>query len=112
MPGAMCDPSMWPPPAIASLRLHSTAVRATGMVLAPTVSIVPAGIGTTASVPGLGYPAGGAFYSPFGYGFYSPGLVMNAPVVNAAVYRAYGPGQGRYGLGAAGGGIMAQVPIN
>src|SRR3954453_17238391 len=57
-------------------------------------------------------PGGGAFYSPFGYGFYSPGLVMNAPVVNAAVYRAYGPGQGRYGLGAAGGGIMAQVPIN
>jgi hypothetical protein len=28
-------------------------------------------------------PGSGAFYSPFGYGFYSPGLVMNAPVVIA-----------------------------
>jgi len=43
-------------------------------------------------------PGSGAFYSPFGYGFYSPGLVMNAPVVIA-------PGLSRNGL-------TAQVPIN
>jgi hypothetical protein len=43
-------------------------------------------------------PGSGAFYSPFGYGFYSPGLVMNAPVVIA-------PGLARNGL-------TAQVPIN
>jgi hypothetical protein len=43
-------------------------------------------------------PGSGAFYSPFGYGFYSPGLVMNAPVVIV-------PGLARNGL-------TAQVPIN
>ncbi len=32
-------------------------------------------------------PGSGAFYSPFGYGFYSPGLVGYAPVVAAPVYR-------------------------
>ncbi len=32
-------------------------------------------------------PASGAFYSPFGYGFYSPGAVIYAPVVTGSVYR-------------------------
>ncbi len=32
-------------------------------------------------------PGAGAFYSPFGYGFYSPALVGYAPVVAAPVYR-------------------------
>jgi hypothetical protein len=41
-------------------------------------------------------PGTGAFYSPFGYGFYSPGLVAYAPVVTVPVYRggAYVPGKG------------------
>ena len=46
-------------------------------------------------------PAGGIFYSPFGWGFYSPGLVYRAPfygghvyhTFNAANVRAWGPGQ-------------------
>jgi hypothetical protein len=45
-------------------------------------------------------PAGGIFYSPFGWGFYSPGLVYQAPfygghfshTFNAANVRAWGPG--------------------
>jgi hypothetical protein len=45
-------------------------------------------------------PAGGIFYSPFGWGFYSPGLVYRAPfygghfnhTFNAANVRAWGPG--------------------
>jgi FecR protein len=32
-------------------------------------------------------PANGAFYSPFGWGFYSPGVVGYAPVVTVPVYR-------------------------
>jgi hypothetical protein len=32
-------------------------------------------------------PAYGAFYSPFGWGFYSPGVVGYAPVVTTGVYR-------------------------
>ncbi len=32
-------------------------------------------------------PANGAFYSPFGWGFYSPGVVGYAPVVTTPVYR-------------------------
>jgi len=32
-------------------------------------------------------PRSGAFYSPFGYGFYSPALVGYAPVVAAPIYR-------------------------
>ncbi len=32
-------------------------------------------------------PGAGAFYSPFGWGFYSPGAVLYAPVVTAPVYR-------------------------
>jgi hypothetical protein len=41
-------------------------------------------------------PGTGAFYSPFGYGFYSPGLVAYAPVVTVPVYRGgvYVPGKG------------------
>jgi hypothetical protein len=45
-------------------------------------------------------PVGGIFYSPFGWGFYSPGLVYRAPfygghfyhTFNAANVRAWGPG--------------------
>ncbi len=45
-------------------------------------------------------PAGGIFYSPFGWGFYSPGLVYRAPfyvgryphTFNAANVRAWGEG--------------------
>jgi len=32
-------------------------------------------------------PGAGAFYSPFGYGFYSPALVGYAPVIAAPIYR-------------------------
>ena len=32
-------------------------------------------------------PGAGAFYSPFGWGFYSPGVVAYAPVVTGPVYR-------------------------
>ena len=46
-------------------------------------------------------PVGGIFYSPFGWGFYSPGFVNRAPfygghfnhTFNAANVRAWGPGQ-------------------
>jgi hypothetical protein len=46
-------------------------------------------------------PVGGIFYSPFGWGFYSPGLVYRAPfygghfyhTFNAANVRAWGPGE-------------------
>ena len=31
-------------------------------------------------------PGDGAFYSPFGYGFYAPGVVGYAPIVNMPVY--------------------------
>src|ERR1700686_340562 len=45
-------------------------------------------------------PGGGIFYSPFGWGFYSPGLVYRAPfygghfyhAFNGANVRAWGPG--------------------
>src|SRR4051794_14123319 len=60
-------------------------------------------------------PGAGAFYSPFGYGFYSPGLVMNAPVVLAQVYRGrlnYGSSQVHDGVGLPRNGVMTQVPIN
>jgi hypothetical protein len=64
-------------------------------------------------------PGAGAFYNPFGYGFYSPGLVMNAPVVFAPVYRSGAYGSGRWhrgpvssGTTAGGNGIMTHVPIN
>ncbi len=73
-------------------------------------------------------PGMGAFYSPFGYGFYSPGLVAYAPVIIAPVYRGgvnYGPGQVHNGpingwrghplppgTVAGGNGIVTHVPIN
>lgn len=41
-----------------------------------------AGFNTWAWLPGYG-----AFYSPFGWGFYSPGVVGYAPVVTTGVYR-------------------------
>lgn len=49
-------------------------------------------------------PGAGAFYSPFGYGFYSPGAVAYAPVVWAPVSGGggYGPGPVR----------KANVPLN
>jgi len=69
-------------------------------------------------------PGSGAFYSPFGYGFYSPGLVGYAPVVTAPVYRTgnWGRGQwnhngttpanGWHGRGPGNGGVMAAVPVS
>lgn len=35
-------------------------------------------------------PGNGAFYSPFGYGFYGPGVVAFAPVIYAPVYAGSG----------------------
>ncbi len=35
-------------------------------------------------------PGGGAFYSPFGYGFYGPGMVGYAPVIYTPLYRGSG----------------------
>jgi hypothetical protein len=40
-------------------------------------------------------PGDGAFYSPFGYGFYSPGLVGYAPVIYAPVYGGGGVYRGQ-----------------
>ena len=57
MPGARCDPSMRPPPRIASPRVLTTAARGGGVVSATTDSLARAGIGTTDSVPGLGFRA-------------------------------------------------------
>jgi hypothetical protein len=67
-------------------------------------------------------PGAGAFYSPFGYGFYSPGLVTGAPVIVAPVYRGGVYGSGRAYRGpingwqggrvAGGNGIVTNVPIN
>lgn len=86
-------------------------------------------------------PGAGAFYSPFGYGFYSPALVGYAPVIAAPVYRGgrwsgghwngtppangwsgghhngTGPGNGWHGrnpvgAGVPGGGTMAAVPLS
>jgi hypothetical protein len=75
-------------------------------------------------------PGAGAFYSPFGYGFYSPGLVGYAPVIAAPVYRGGNWSGGRWngthtppangwrggqhpiGPGAANGGVMAAVPVS
>jgi len=45
-------------------------------------------------------PGNGAFYSPFGFGFYGPGVVGYAPVIFAPVYRGGGGGvyAGRGGI--------------
>ncbi len=75
-------------------------------------------------------PGSGSFYSPFGYGFYSPGLVGYAPVYSTYLGRGgYGngngyrhhPGQGvpvtasvtngRAGGSAPSSGVLAQVPV-
>jgi hypothetical protein len=74
-------------------------------------------------------PGAGAFYSPFGYGFYSPGLVGYAPVVAAPIYRGgrwtgghwngtHGaPGNGWHGRTPTGAGVpngatLAAVPLS
>lgn len=50
-------------------------------------------------------PGNGAFFSPFGYGFYGPGLVAYAPVVIAPVYGGgYRPGRSTT--------TTASVPVN
>jgi hypothetical protein len=67
-------------------------------------------------------PGAGAFYSPFGYGFYSPGLVGYAPVISAPIYRGgrlsggrwngTPPPNGWHGHQAGSGGAMAAVPLS
>jgi len=65
-------------------------------------------------------PGSGAFYSPFGYGFYSPGVIGYAPIVTVPVYRGgrHGPWNGWHGRGVApgtpvsGNGVVAHVPIS
>ena len=58
-------------------------------------------------------PGSGAFSSPFGYGFYSPGLVGYAPVVVSPLRgRGYGYGYRRgVPAGAVGGVVSAPVPM-
>jgi len=41
-------------------------------------------------------PGNGAFYSPFGWGFYGPGVVAYAPVMGVPYYGGYGYGSGYY----------------
>lgn len=55
-------------------------------------------------------PAYGAFYSPFGWGFYAPGVVGYAPVVSVPVYA----GNGNYWKNhpKPGKGTIATVPVN
>jgi hypothetical protein len=60
------------------------------------------GFNSYAWLPGMG-----AFYSPFGYGFYSPGAVAYAPVVYAPVY-----GGGNRGVWTGRNGVNAAVPVN
>jgi len=48
-------------------------------------------------------PGSGAYYSPFGYGFYAPGSVGYAPVVISPVYGGAFAGRN---------GVMASVPLN
>ncbi len=61
-------------------------------------------------------PGYGAFYSPFGYGFYAPGAVGYAPVVTTTVYRGgtwnstNHPGWTHHHW--SGSSITASVPIN
>jgi hypothetical protein len=65
-------------------------------------------------------PGSGAFYSPFGYGFYSPMAVGYAPVMYAPIYGGGGGGgyrRGQLPTKAAGttntaGGRIAAVPVN
>jgi hypothetical protein len=55
-------------------------------------------------------PINGAFYSPFGYGFYSPGFIGYAPLIYAPIY-GYA---GRPVSGGGGGTVVAKaaVPVN
>ena len=59
-------------------------------------------------------PGDGAFYSPFGWGFYGPGVVGYAPLVYAPIYG--GGGRGQYWRSGQGGvptkGQTAAVPVN
>ncbi len=54
-------------------------------------------------------PGNGAFFSPFGYGFYGPGLIPYAPVVIAPVYRG---GTLRNGYLPGRTATTASVPVN
>ncbi len=64
------------------------------------------GFNSYAWLPGMG-----AFYSPFGYGFYAPGVVAYAPVVYAPVYGGsnHGPWNGHW---SGRNGVTAAVPVN
>ncbi len=53
-------------------------------------------------------PGNGAFFSPFGWGFYGPGVVGYAPVVYAPVYRTGNWQNGRW----TGRGTGATVPVS
>lgn len=64
-------------------------------------------------------PGSGAFFSPFGYGFYSPGLVGYAPVVTMPVYRGGRWNNGKWngtvpvnGWHGHGNGVVAAVPVS
>ncbi len=62
-------------------------------------------------------PGSGAFYSPFGYGFYSPMWVGYAPVMYAPIYGGGGGGWTRRGqlpttATSTTGGKVAAVPVN
>ncbi|HLG96426.1 MAG TPA: FecR domain-containing protein [Bryobacteraceae bacterium] len=64
--------------------------------------------GSWAWVPGDAY-----FYSPFGFGFYSPGLVGYAPVIYAPVYGGgYYTGNGTASGGGGGTTVTKPVPVN
>jgi hypothetical protein len=51
-------------------------------------------------------PINGAFYSPFGYGFYSPGLIGYAPLIYAPIY-----GYNGYPVAGGGGTVVAKAPV-
>lgn len=58
-------------------------------------------------------PGNGAFFSPFGYGFYSPAYVGYAPVIATSVYRGGRPWRDGNGTRTfAGGGVNAAVPVS
>jgi hypothetical protein len=63
-------------------------------------------------------PGSGAYYSPFGYGFYSPLAVGYAPVMYAPIYGGGGGGWNRRAqlptraAGTINGGKVAPVPVN
>ncbi len=62
-------------------------------------------------------PGGGAYYSPFGYGFYGPGMVGFAPVIYGPVYGGgggyYYPGSKKQPVaGTTTATKMAAIPVN